>query len=450
LTEIHSGPLFRRITPFAREHRLFAGALAVGALLRILVLVTYQPAGLFSSDSYKYLIDAHRLRPGPAHPFGYPALLALLRPFHHLAVVAALQHLLGLAIAVALYALLRRLGAGKIAATLGVLPWLLDALVLNVEQYVMAETLFAALVVAGLAVLCRSERLSPRAAVAGGLLLGLATLTRTVGLALIVPALGYVLLRRAGARQAAALVVAFALPVLAYASAYRAAFGTFGLTNIDGLVLYGRVAPFADCKGRLCDPRPRSERPGPNYYVSVPASPINRLHVSASARNRAGRRFFSRIVRQQPGDYLRQVGSDLVRYAKPTRATRTRDWPYETWRFHDTYSEPDRRRAAVRAYGGTLRLLKGPARFLATYSRYAITPGPVLALALALGFVGGILRRRADCLLLASSGFLLLLVPAATAVFDYRFAVPSLALLPAAGALGASVLGQKPYRSSFR
>ncbi|MDQ2984223.1 MAG: hypothetical protein M3R70_09920 [Actinomycetota bacterium] len=417
----------------------------LGLALRMLVFVTYQPAGLFSSDSYKYLIDADRLRPGPAHPFGYPALLVLLLPFKNLAVVSAVQHGLGLGIAVALYALLRRLGTGELAATIGALPWLLDALVLNMEQYVMAETLFVALVVAALAVLCWPQRILVRVAVLAGLLLALATMTRTVGLILVVPAAIYLLGRRAGRRQTAALVAAFALPLLVYATAYRAQFGTFGLTNIDGLVLYGRVAPFANCEGRLCDPRPRSERPGPNYYVSVPASPINRLRASAAERNRAGRKFFFRIVRHQPGDYLRQVGSDLVRYAKPTRAKRRRDWPYSTWRFHDTYSEPDLRAAAVRKYGGTLRIAKGPARFLEGYSRFVITPGILLALALLLGLAGSILglRRRAESLLLSAAGFLLLLVPAATAVFDYRFAVPALALLPPAGALGASLLADR-------
>jgi hypothetical protein len=42
--------------------------------------------------------------------------------------------------------------------------------------------------------------------------------------------------------------------------------------------------------------------------------------------------------------------------------------------------------------------------------------------------------------LFAALGLVVLLVPAMTAMFDYRYLLPALPLLPPAGALGASVL----------
>ncbi len=441
------------------------GALVLAATLRALVFVTYQPAGLLSEDSYRYLIDADRFRPGSVHPFGYPAFLSALLPLGNLAVVAAVQHLLSLGIGIIVYVLVRRLGAGAVAATVGALPWLLDGLVLNLGQYVMAETLFTGLVVTALAALCWFERLSVRTAAGSGLLLGLAALTRTVGLLLIVPAVAYVLGRRLGRKQAVTLVSAFAVPVLAYAFAYWGAFGVFGLTNFDGFVLYGRVAPFANCKGLelkayervLCDPRPASARPGPDYYASYASSPIRRLEPPpGTTRNSAGRAFFYRIVIHQPGRYLRTIGADLIHYAEPGRRTSRRDFPYRVWKFTDAYSELPMRREAVRRYGGTLRLLTGPAHLLERFGRVAITPGPALALALALGLVVGAVGRRGpslrslrgECLLMSLAGLTLLVVPAATAVFDYRFVVPVLAVLPPAGALAASVLAERMRRRS--
>ncbi|MDQ6748326.1 MAG: hypothetical protein M3010_09520, partial [Candidatus Dormibacteraeota bacterium] len=46
-------------------------------------------------------------------------------------------------------------------------------------------------------------------------------------------------------------------------------------------------------------------------------------------------------------------------------------------------------------------------------------------------------------LLLAAGGFLVLLAPAMTAVFDYRYLLPTLLLLPPAGALGISLLERR-------
>ena len=95
----------------------------------------------------------------------------------------------------------------------------------------------------------------------------------------------------------------------------------------------------------------------------------------------------------------------------------------------------------------------GPlARFLELYQNVIYTPGPLLGVALLLAMVGAVLRPvsrtrkrsvRAECFLFASVGTILLLIPSATAVFDYRYLLPSIPLLSVGGVLGAHVIRRR-------
>src|SRR5258708_8062096 len=67
--------------------------------------------------------------------------------------VAAVQHLLGLAMAVVLYLLLLRRGVPRWLAALATAPVLLDAYQVQIEQTIMPDTWFEALIVPGLAIL---------------------------------------------------------------------------------------------------------------------------------------------------------------------------------------------------------------------------------------------------------------------------------------------------------
>jgi hypothetical protein len=87
------------------------------------------------------------------------------------------------------------------------------------------------------------------------------------------------------------------------------------------------------------------------------------------------------------------------------------------------------------------------ARFLVGYQRFGIAPGPLLGLALvvaALAAVGvGRARRsglRTACLLFGAMGVLLILTSVAVNQFTWRYWLPELVFLPAAGALGAAAL----------
>ena len=125
------------------RNRLFAGALAAGAALRLLAMIGYPGVLWFPGDSFLYLGAALRPRPDLSKTIGYSFLLRALEPLHSLAAVALLQHLMGLAIAVMIYALARRARLPRWGATLCSLPVLLDGYQIQLEHMLMSDTLFA-------------------------------------------------------------------------------------------------------------------------------------------------------------------------------------------------------------------------------------------------------------------------------------------------------------------
>jgi hypothetical protein len=449
----------------AAGHRLFLCLLAAAAALRVIVQVAYRPALFFYGDSFAYLANASHLRPESVRPAGYPALLRALLVIHDLAVVPAVQHILGLLTGTLVYALVRRLGVGPVGACVAAAPVLFDAYQLNIEQHILSETLFTLVIVAALAILLWHSRPSFAACVATGALLAVAALTRSVGLALIAPALLFVIVR-GGLVRTLVLGAAFALPLAGYAAWYSVAVphGTFTLTDHDGYFLYGRVADFASCDGLhigraerrvLCDPRPPSERPNPNYYVwhqwarkrypGFPRLPVRRNAVLES--------FALGVIHHQPVAYIRTVLHDMEHYAAFGRSTGRHDEPVSEWQFpragrRQTARQVARLQLEVRTWGGSVGGSPPLQRALRAYQRVVYTPGPLLLLAVILALAGAVLgtvtgagrQVRAEMLTLAAAGVLIPLVAAMTSMFDYRYLLPALPLLPAAGVLGATVL----------
>jgi hypothetical protein len=397
-----------RLASLARRHWLLALALAAGALLRLLALYAYRPAFEFSGDSYAYLTLARLRQPDPVRPAGYPLLLRLLAPTHALGVVPVAQHLTGLAVGVALYALLVHRRVPPPVAALAAAPVLLDAYEIAIEHFVMAETLFLALLVGALLALLWSPRPSVWACGAAGALLAAAGLVRTLGVALGVLALGYVLVRRIGWTRSATFAVALVVPLVGYAGWYHSYHGTYALSGGDAAWLYGRVAPIADCdrlhlvpaQRVLCPTQPPALRPGPNFYVWDRASPRFQLAGTAREQDALLTDFAHQVIRVQPVDYLRLVAADVGHYLLPGRSTDWRDWPVGSWRFPDG-QEPRSYHVSEPLLdfdgGHPARVVVEPAaRALRDYQRFGYTPGPLLAVlgVLGLGGIGLAVRRR--------------------------------------------------------
>jgi hypothetical protein len=465
VTRARPAVVARGLAGLVGRHRLFSALLAVAAALRVLVAVSYRPALLFYGDSLSYLANASHLAPETIRPAGYPAFLRAVLVVHDLAIVPALQHVLGLVTGGLVYALVRRLGPGPVAGSIAAAPFLLDAYELNIEQHVLSEALFTLLVVLALVLLLWDAHPSLGACIVTGALLAAAALTRSVGLALIAPAVAFAL-TRAGLVRTVALGVAFAVPLAGYAAwSSTVPHESFALTGHDGYFLYGRVADFASCSGAhlapaerrvLCDPRPPADRPGPNDYVwhkwfhhryrGFPRKPARRNALLQS--------FALGVIRRQPLAYADTVLGDMTHYAAFGRSTGPRDESISQWQFHITREELPRARARVaretRRWGGGVGGWLPGERFLGDYQAVAYTPGTLLALAVLLALVAAAAcgagpgrRVRAETLTLAAAGVALPLGAAMTSMFDFRYLLPALPLLPAAGVLGAATLAAR-------
>lgn len=474
-------------------HAPFAVVLGLAALLRLAATAAYSPAFEFLQDSFSYLADARHLNPDVVRPVAYSVFLRGLSTITpDLRIVPVSQHLLALAAGTSVYLLLRRLGTGRWWGALAVTPFLLDGYQVAVEQFVLSETLFEFLAAVAFTALLWHRRPGWRAAALAGALLSAATLTRTVGIVLLVPA-GVVLLlqvRLPRHRQAeggargwvplAAFCAACSLLLGGYAGWFRSVHGTAGLVAYNGYFLAGRMMTFGDCsrlqlpaeEQALCDTHPVALRETPGLYTWDPGSPLRHPGTPPGpARNREATHIAYQIVAHQPGDYLRIVFHDLLHYVQPVRRTGRMDGPIGTLQFPTAYVqspwvpavEPpdpylvdwnypgpvvqDGRLPA--SYGFALEQLhptinRPLAQALRSYQRVVYTPGPLLALAAGLALVSALRRRsrqrdrlRLPAATLGAAGALSLLLPALTAGFDYRYGLPTLVLLPPAGVLAA-------------
>lgn len=448
-----------------RRHAGILTVLVAGTALRVLAMIAYRPALRFP-DSARYLTVAGSLRPDTVRPLVYSLLLRALRPTETVASVAVVQHLLGLGVAVGIYAFLLSRGAPRWLAVLAAAPIALDAYEVLIEQYVLAETLFLGLLCLCLWLLARRERPGYRALTLAGLLLALAALTRTAGAPLILALAGYLVLRRAGWLRIGVLLVAFAVPMAGYAAAYQQLHGQFSTGGDPGRFLYGRVAPFADCsrvpnltgaERQLCQATPPAQRStGSEWYDWSRDSPAARFHGPASKPVLGS--FATKVIRAQPFDFAAEVARDSLHYFRPGRPVRPQDSCQDFWIFHTSQptTMPLCSTGAVKVgwlgvltfgFHGqrtTHHLDPGTAGVLRRYQTLGYTPGPLLALCLILSAVAVLRRRRLSAAgrllvdqsaLLAAVSVLLVVVPSATAVFDYRYGLQLIALLPVAGAL---------------
>jgi hypothetical protein len=475
-------------------NRLFVVALIPALALRVAAELGYRWQSWFN-DSFSYVRAAVTLTPNTTRPSGYPLYLWLLSPAHSYFLVTASQHLMGLLVAVMIYALARhRFGAPAWVAVLATLPVLYDGFEIQLEHLIMADTLFLFLAMAAVTVALWSPRPSGRACLAAGLLLGASSAVRPTGLPLLAAFIVYLIIRlfparpirwrsspsgaqsgdtggRPPGRQLRRLVIglvacgaAFAVPVIGYEAWYSSAHGEFAMTDSTGVFLYSRVMTFADCSRMsppadllpLCTAVPPDQRPIAQAYIWTPASPLDRYAepMFSPAVNKLAERFAVAAIEAQPLDYARTVWDDTVRSFEWNRSVFPNGQTYDAYLFgpqplavpagspYGGYPSAE----AYYARGNPQTAVVNPfAAVIRDYQRYVWLPGTVSGLILLVGLCGIARRwRRAGKAILLPwlCSLVLIVAPAATAEFDYRYvttAVP-FACLAAAMAFGTTSL----------
>ncbi len=439
----------RQLWRLAGQHWLIALLLAAGLAFRILAVIAYRPALLYI-DTIKYLYSSY---PG-ADPVGYKVPLKLILAVGNLQLVAAVQHLLGLAMAVTIYAVLVRLGCARWLAAIGAAPVLLDGYQVQIEQTIMPDVWFEALIVAGIAVLLAGAvrarrvprqtpgwrgRISPGLGllVLAGVILGLCATLRQVGEILILPALLCLVAAGGGWRaifsRMVVLTAAFAVPILGYMTGSQLVTGHFWLASGSiSISTYGRLASAADCatlrvpsyERALC-PTARQRSFGIDWLDHDAHSPL-KTYQAPSGLNRfaviAG--FDHQVAEQQPARVAAAIAKDAAKLFAVTRTSSQEGTPISRWRFQDTYpAYPDwvtvRKTGQIvlglrdtaaggpliphplePRYGGKARVDRPVAVFLRSYQLGGgYTPGPALAILTLTGLLGSVLllaRRLGD------------------------------------------------------
>jgi hypothetical protein len=445
-----------------RRHKPFAAVLTAGALLRMVALLGYRPASWFN-DSFDYLHVAIAPYPHPIRPDGYSLLLWVLKPLHSFAVVAGVQHLMGLTSAIMIYALLRKkFGLPGWGAALATTPLLFDSYQIQLEHLILSDVTFGFLLVSVVTILLwYGKELTWKMGAVVGLLLGLATLTRTVGEPVLVAVVVYYLIRRLNWRVLAATVALCALPLAGYAGWFWAWYGKPGMTTSSGVFLYARVTAFADCNKirppvseyPLCKNSKTSHTP---LVFSQDAiwdrnSPFHRIPAArfTDYQNQLASDFARRAIMAQPLDYAQVVAKDFLftfrwhRTVFPDRAT------YEMYQFGrrsaalPNWRMSRDRTAAAEAHAyeqgnARTRIVNPYARVIRLHQRIIHLPGTLLGGILIIGLAGMVplWRRWGGAAFLpwvTATG--LLLVPPATAEFDYRYVLPTVPLACLAAAI---------------
>jgi hypothetical protein len=456
-------------------HRPFCLLLIAAALLRIVVMLGYPPA-MFFNDSYNYMTDAWTKSPDAVRSDGYPLFLYLLLPFHSLNLVTGLQALMGLGMGVGIYAVLRRRGLPWWGAAIPALPVLFDVFELQLEHMVAADVLFYLLVTAVLVLLCWWDRPPLAVAVLAGLATGYATTVRSLGEPLLVLIVVGMLARRMGWQRAAAAAVAGLLPIVAYMAWFHSFTGHYALSESTGTFLYSRVQSFADCDRMnppadlrvLCDPRAIKDRPISQEYLWSNDTPLGKL----TGTNDANRftpaiesltsRYARLAIESQPLSYAKVVAEDTLRSFAWTRegvndladtSAGNLEGSGSKFRFESTVervpgwvtTNPVNAHAA-RDFGGAdygkPKVVQPWSIMLRAYQKVFYLRGPLLFVIVVIGAVGAFLgvRRKTRVpgtgwgglpLLPWLVGVALLVIPAMTAGFSYRYvlaAVPPLCL----------------------
>jgi hypothetical protein len=455
-------------------HWQFSVVLAVAVALRCVVMLGYPPI-LWYSDSYNYIADAVDHIPDVMRSSGYPFFLLALLPLHDLTLVAALQALMGVLMGVAIYAVLRRRGLPWWGAALPALPVLFDVFELQLEHMVMADVLFIFLITVAVAALCWFDQPPVTVSVIAGLMIGYATIVRTVGEPLLAVVVVALLLRRVNWKRVGLLLVAGLVPIVGYLAWYHSFYGQYALDGASGTFLYSRVSSFSECAKMpnlpqdlkvLCDPRPPDQRPSSQEYLWSPSTPLVRIsgshQFSGHADSIAGQ-FAKDAIEAQPVAYAEAVLTDLGHTFSwnRTQSDITGSGPSFRFEAHVTpvtrnstlwwvlYYAQDKH--GLQDYAGPSlgqpTVVQPYSSFMIAYQKIFYLRGTLLGVILLIGAAGIIARWRrwgGLALLPWAVAAVLVVLPAMTAGFSYRYV---LAAVPLA-CLAAGLAGTRETRSS--
>jgi hypothetical protein len=434
------------------EHRLFIIVLTPAFLLRVDAELGYRWQSWFN-DSFEYVQNTVHFTLDPTRVSGYSIWLKLLQPFHSYALVTILQHLMGLGVAVLVYALARhRFGAPAWLAVLATVPVLYDGFEIQLEHLVLSDTMFLFLLMLATTLLLWDRSVpSTRRCVVIGLLLGLDAILRSVGLPLFALFAVYMIIQRFGWRKVAATVVVCLVPIFAYAGMFDLEHGQFAMSDASGVFLYSRTMTFAECSAMdlapnsplrsLCTVVPPDKRPIAQAYIWTPVSPLDRYPPSkfSPLPNQLAEKFAIRAIESQPLGYARAVFDDTWRVFAWKRQVFPQAATYDEYLFGyaslpiPTWDQANLGKytsyAADYVHGNPLTQVVNPfAQIIRGYQRYIWLPGTVYGLILLVGLGGMVLAWRrigGEALLPWAISLALIVIPAATAEFDYRYVLPA-------------------------
>ena len=453
-------------------HRLFILVLTPAVLLRADAELGYRWHAWFN-DSFNYVENAVHFRLDPTRVSGYSIWLKILQPLHTYAVVTILQHLMAVAVAVMIYALARhRFRTPAWLATLATVPVLYDGFEIQLEHLIMADVPFLFLLTLAVTLMLWDPAPSLRRCMLIGALLGLSEVMRSVGLPLLAVFAVYLIIKRISWQKVAATIVVCLIPVFGYAGWFYAEHGQFAMTESTGVFLYSRVMTFADCTKMkvppnelsLCTTVPPDKRPIAQAYIWTSESPLDRFPPSkfSPVPNQLAENFAIRAIKAQPLDYAKAVFHDTWRVFGWKRVIFPNAPTYDEYIFGyrslpipawvQTDSGPYGSSTAAYVQGNPLTQVVSPfADVIRGYQRYVWLPGTVYGLILLAGLGGMVLAWRrfgGEALLPCTISLALIVIPAATAEFDYRYvlvAVP-FACLAAALAFSPGTAGGKLAR----
>jgi hypothetical protein len=443
------------------RYRPFLALIALGLLIRTILMIAYYPAILLHSDSARYArVGGWAMYGDFWAPAGYPMFLWLLRKMSsQLWITIWIQHLLGLGTGSFSYLSMRRLGVARAIACIPAAIPLLCGDHLYLEHTVMADHLTIFLIAggiwAGICGLFPSANL--RWLTIASTLLTMAGLTRSVGAVLLpILILCTAVWVKGSLRTRSGAVAAALLPGIAVFALYIGGFyfvhGQYlGLTDMSGWNLYSRAAPFADCRRFtppegttiLCDDRPPATRPGPFGYVwDLECVARKHFQLGPTTGRKLGE-FAKRAIIHQPWDYVGWVLIDLAKYIDPAIAPRR---PYDptprevlSFGWRDTAIENRVVNAMSHSYKGT-HVRPHWQYLLAFYQNLSRPSGLSLTILFVLTVTGLVKARgpiRLGITLFGLSAFALYLIPVLTLSYSFRYGVPAETFMIASGVLGA-------------